>query len=157
MNAPIPSVSDCAAGIRRAAALLCARMSWAALHEVTFPNGRRADLLALTPDGRFACIEVKSCARDFLSDGKWHEYRDYCDVFYFAVDSDFPLDLLPDPVGLILTAGNEAEIARDAPAHALAPARRRALLQRFAFLGATRLAMLQDPAIGALRMALRAD
>ena len=156
MNAPVP-VSDCATGIRRAVALLCARMSWAALHEFTFPNGRRADLLALMPDGRFACIEVKSCARDFLTDLKWHEYREYCDAFYFAVESDFPLDLLPEPVGLILTAGHEAEIARDAPVHVLAPARRRALLHRFAFLGATRLAMLQDPAIGALRMALRAD
>lgn len=157
MNAPIPPISDGAACIRRAVGLLCARMCWAALHEFTFPNGRRADLLALMPDGRFACIEVKSCARDFLTDGKWHEYCDYCDALYFAVDSDFPLDLLPEPVGLILTAGHEAEIARDAPAHVMAPARRRALLQRFAFLGATRLAMLQDPAIGALRTALRVD
>ena len=47
---------------------------------------------------------------------------------------------------------------RDAPAHPLAPARRRALLQRFATIAAQRLAWLEDPeAMHGLRMALRAE
>ncbi len=46
--------------IRRAAARLCGRLGWAPLHEVPLPNGRRADILALRPDGGFVCIEVKS-------------------------------------------------------------------------------------------------
>ena len=60
--------------IRRAAARLCGRLGWAPLHEVRLPNGRRADILALRPDGGFACIEVKSGLRDFQTDTKWHEY-----------------------------------------------------------------------------------
>jgi len=64
--------------VRRGAARLCGSLAWAALHEVPLPNGRRADILALRPDGGFACIEVKSGPRDFLTDAKWPEYRAYC-------------------------------------------------------------------------------
>lgn len=153
----VTSVAERTTRIRRATGLLCAQLSWAAVHEFTMPNGRRADVLALRPDGCFACIEVKSCARDFLSDGKWPEYRDYCDMLYFAVENDFPLHLLPHEVGLIVTAERDAELLRAAPTHRLAPARRRSLLHRFAVVAAGRLAMLQDPQVAALRMALRVD
>ena len=102
---------------------------------MALPNGRRADILALRPDGGFACIEVKSGPRDFLVDAKWPDYRDYADALFFAVDADFPQDLLPAEVGLIVAAGLEAELLRDAPAHPLPAARRRALLQRFARAG----------------------
>ena len=118
-----PSWPERAALIRRAAARLCVRLGWAPLHEVALPNGRRADILALRPDGGFACIEVKSGIRDFLTDGKWPEYREFCDALFFAVDADFPLALLPMEVGLIVTAGLEAELLRDAPAHPMPPAR----------------------------------
>jgi hypothetical protein len=150
-----PSFPERAAAIRRAAALLCLRLNWAPLHEVTLPNGRRADLLALRPNGCIACIEVKSGPRDFLSDRKWPDYRGYADALYFAVDLAFPRDLLPDDTGLILAEGTDAEIAREAPSHPLAPARRRALLHRFAMVAATRLAARDDPAgVAALRTAL---
>jgi hypothetical protein len=122
------------------------------------PNGRRADILALQPDGGFAVVEVKSCARDFLSDGKWPEYRDFCDRLYFAVDLDFPADLLPEEVGLLVAEGPDATLVRDAPSHPLAPARRRALLQRYAQVAAGRLAALQDPAGQVeIRAALRVE
>ncbi len=144
--------------IRRAAAALCAQLAWPVLHELPLPNGRRADLLALRPDGGFVCIEVKSGPRDFLTDGKWPEYREYCDAIYFAVDVDFPLELLPEDAGLIVASGREAEMIRPAPVHALPPARRRALTHRFASVAAARLAALEDPAITAsLRSALRAE
>lgn len=120
------SFPERAAAIRRAAALLCLRLGWAPLHEVPLPNGRRADILALLPDGGFACIEVKSGPRDFLTDQKWPEYRDFSDLLFFAVDADFPLALLPGETGLIVTAGLEADLLRDAPPHRLpAPRRRR--------------------------------
>jgi hypothetical protein len=147
-----------AALIRRAVARLCGRLDWAALHEVPLPNGRRADILALRPDGSFACVEVKSGPRDFLVDEKWPEYRDYADALFFAVDAEFPQALLPPDAGLIVTAGLEAELVRPAPTHALPGARRRALLQRFAVLAAGRLAAIEDPAgHAALRTALRAE
>jgi hypothetical protein len=131
--------------IRRAASRWCRAMGWAPLHEVALPNGRRADILALRRDGDFACIEVKSGANDFLSDGKWPEYRAFSDWLYFAVDADFPRELLPEDVGVIVTAADEAEVLREAPLHKLAAARRRALLHRFAMLGACRLESVIDP------------
>jgi hypothetical protein len=144
--------------VRRAAAQLCIQNAWAVLHELPLPNGRRADLLALRPDGGFVCIEVKSGIRDFVTDLKWPEYREFCDALYFAVDADFPLELLPTEVGVIVTSDREAEMIRPAPSHPLPPARRRGLLQRFATVAATRLSALEDPMITAsLRAALRAE
>ncbi len=138
-----PSFPERALAIRRAAARLCLRLGWAPLHEVPLPNGRRADILALRPDGCFACIEVKSGPRDFLTDLKWQDYRAFSDELFFAVDADFPQELLPAETGLIVAAGLEAELLREAPAHPLAGARRRALLHRFALLAAGRLATLR--------------
>lgn len=152
------SFPERAAAIRRATARLCIRLGWSPLHEVPLPNGRRADILALQPDGCFTCIEVKSGARDFLTDLKWPDYRAFSDMLYFAVDADFPRELLPAETGLIVSSGLEADLLRDAPRHPLAPARRRALLHRFAQLAATRLAAVEDPAgIVDLRAALRVE
>ncbi len=153
-----PSWPERAALIRRAAARLCVCLGWAPLHEVPLPNGRRADILALRPDGGFACIEVKSGLRDFLSDGKWPEYRGFCDALFFAVDADFPTEVLPEVVGLVVTDGLEAELLRGTADVPLAAARRRALLHRFAMLAAGRLAMAEDPAaVVAVRVALRVE
>jgi hypothetical protein len=142
----------------RAAARFCAQRGWAPVTEMPLPNGRRADILALLPDGGFAVVEVKSCARDFLSDAKWPDYREYCDRLYFAVDLDFPQDLLPAEVGLMVAEGPDAALLREAPSHPLAPARRKALLHRYAVTAAGRLAALQDPAgLAELRAALRVE
>jgi hypothetical protein len=153
-----PGFPDRALSIRRATARLCLRLGWAPLHEVTLPNGRRADILALRPNGCFACIEVKSGPRDFLTDLKWPEYREFADALFFAVDTDFPRHLLPEEAGIIVAAGLEAELLREGPTHPLAGARRRALLQRFALLAAGRLAILEDPAgVADMRAALRVE
>jgi len=155
MDISLPQVQ---LAVRRAAAQLCIQNAWAVLHELPLPNGRRADLLALRPDGGFVCIEVKSGSRDFLTDSKWPEYREFCDALYFAVDAGFPLELLPDGVGVIVTSGREAEMIRAAPSHPLPPARRRGLLHRFATIAATRLSALEDPMVTAsLRAALRSE
>jgi hypothetical protein len=121
------------------------QLGWSPLHEVTLASGRRADILALRADGGFVCIEIKSGARDFLSDTKWSEYRAFSDALYFAVDVDFPRALLPEDTGLIVACEGVAEVLREAPAHPLAPARRRAVMQRFAVLAAGRLAAVEDP------------
>lgn len=144
--------------VTRAAARFCALRRWAPVTEVPLPDGRRADILALTAGGDFAMIEVKSCARDFLSDAKWPEYRAWCDRLYFAVDLDFPQDLIPQDVGLVVADDRDAALLRDAPEHRLAPARRRALTQRLAMLAAGRLAALADPGGAAeMRAALRLE
>jgi hypothetical protein len=139
------SVPETTLLVRREAARLCRHLGWAPLHEVALPNGRRADILALRPDGCFVCVEVKSGPVDFLTDSKWPEYREFCDALYFAVHADFPRDLLPFDVGVIVTADHEAALLREAPVHPLAPARRRALLHRFAALAACRLENILDP------------
>jgi hypothetical protein len=153
-----PGFPERALGIRRATARLCLRLAWAPLHEVNLPNGRRADILALRGDGGFVCIEVKSGLRDFLTDQKWWEYREFCDHLFFAVDVDFPSDLLPEETGLIVVADQTAELIREAPEHKLPPARRTALLRRWALLAGSRLAVLEDPAgVADLRASLRVE
>lgn len=144
--------------VTRAAARFCALRGWAPVEQVPLPDGRRADILALLPTGDFTIIEVKSCARDFLSDAKWPEYRAWCDRLYFAVDLDFPQGLLPAEAGQIVAEDREAALLREAPEHRLAPARRRALLHRYAMLAGGRLAALADPAGAAeMRAALRVE
>lgn len=146
------------AQVRRAAARLCLALGWAPVHEMTLPNGRRADIMALRPDGGFVCIEIKSGLRDFQADLKWPDYRDFCDALFFAVDEDFPDALIPDETGLIVVVEREAALVREAPSHPIAPSRRRALTQRFAALAAMRLALAEDPAAAAeLRAALRVE
>ncbi|WP_158932896.1 MmcB family DNA repair protein [Acidisphaera sp. S103] len=144
--------------IRRAAARLCLRFGWSPLHEVRLANGRRADILALQPGGGFACIEVKSGLRDYLADGKWMEYQPFCDQFFFAVDADFPRDILPPETGLIVCADREADMLREPLCFRLPAPRRKALLERFAWLAAGRLAALEDPmGVAGLALGLSED
>lgn len=144
--------------VTRAAMRFCALRGWAPVEQVPLPDGRRADIVALLPGGDFVILEVKSCARDYLADAKWQDYRAWCDRLFFAVDLDFPQALLPGDVGLVVAEDREAALLREAPEHRLAPARRRALMQRVAMLAAGRLAALSDPAGAAeMRAALRLD
>lgn len=152
------SAPERTAAVRRAAARLCLRLGWAPLHEVRLANNRRADILALQPNGGFVCIEVKSCLRDFQSDAKWTEYQPFCDQFFFAVDCDFPQAVVPPETGLIVCADREAEVLREPAMVRLPAARRKALMERFAWLAAARLAAWEDPAgVADLSRALNDD
>jgi hypothetical protein len=122
-----------------------AELGCASLAEVPLANGRRADLLVLEPKGGLAVVEVKSGAADLAADRKWTDYRAFCDRFYFAVDLDFPLALLPAGTGVVVADEYGAEIVTAAPAHPLAAARRKAVTLRFAQLAARRLTVAQDP------------
>jgi len=129
----------------RAAMRYCATRRWAPLAEMPIPCGRRLDIMALTSEGCLHAIEVKSGPRDFLTDNKWHEYRDWCDRLYFAVDIDFPQELIPEEIGLIVSDGYEAVMLRDTAHRPLAGARRKSLTHRYAVLAAARLAAVCDP------------
>jgi hypothetical protein len=50
--------------------------------EVPLGNGRRVDLMALSPKGIVTIVEIKVSRADLLGDGKWPEYLDYCDRFF---------------------------------------------------------------------------
>lgn len=110
------------------------------LLEVPLANGRRADVMGLTAGGEIWIVETKSCLEDFAVDGKWPDYRDYCDRFFFAVTEDFPRQLIPEDVGLIVADGFGGAILRDCAARQLAGARRKAVTLLYARLAALRLA-----------------
>jgi hypothetical protein len=124
------------------------QLGYASLLEFPLANGRRADIVALSPSGEFVIVEIKSSIADFRADRKWGFYRDYADRLYFAVANEFPAALIPEECGLIVADGFGAAIIRDVEPSSLAPARRRALTLRFARLAASRLRRLLDPQPG---------
>ncbi|MCG8441440.1 MAG: MmcB family DNA repair protein [Caulobacterales bacterium] len=126
------------ARVTRGARRLLGDLGYATLDELPLPDGHRADVMALAADGGFAIAEVKSGLPDYRADSKWSFYRDYCDLFYFAVDERFPLDVLEPDVGIIIADGFGGAIVRPAPVHRLAGARRKALTLRFARAAARR-------------------
>lgn len=136
-----PTALAVATGVRR----LLAAQGCASVCELSLASGRRADVIALTPGGCLWIVEVKSCLADFRADTKWRDYRDFCDRFYFAVAPDFPTDVLPEDAGLLLADGYGAHLAREAPEHKLAGARRKAVTLRFAHVAANRHHALFDP------------
>ena len=126
--------------VTRGAGRLMAALGFAPLAEVTLPNGRRADIMALGPKGEIAICEVKSGMQDFKTDRKWGEYLPYCDAFYFAVAPEFPREILPETPGLIVADGFGGAVLRDPPPTPLVAARRKALTIAFGRLAALRAA-----------------
>ena len=117
------------------------------IEEFAPERGKRVDVMALGPKGEIWVIECKSSRADFTSDGKWQGYLDWCDRYFWAVDVDFPTDLLPDDTGLIIADAYNAEIIRMAPEEKLAASRRAALTRRFARQAAQRLQLMRDPVL----------
>ncbi|MFO1068156.1 MAG: MmcB family DNA repair protein [Geminicoccaceae bacterium] len=146
MRAPsLLAEAQAADAIRRGAMRLLLDLDLAAIPEVTLPNGRRADLVAVGAGGELTLVEIKSSREDFLTDRKWPDYLGFADLFYFAVAPDFPLELLPADEGLILADRFAGAIHRPARKRPVEPARRKSLLLRFARLGALRLHGAMDP------------
>ncbi|MBI1383347.1 MAG: MmcB family DNA repair protein [Rhizobiales bacterium] len=131
--------------IARGTVRLLRQRGYEAVAELVLADGRRADLVALSQRGEIWIIEIKSSLADYQADGKWPDYLEHCDQFAFAVGPDFPLAVLPDGVGLIVADRYGAEELRPAPAEPISPARRKAVLIRFARAAAARLSGLADP------------
>lgn len=119
------------------------QMAMACVTEMRLANGRRSDIMAISDKGEIWIIEVKSCRADYESDGKWHEYRPFCDKFFFAVCEDFPTELIPLDTGLIIADQFGGALTRPAPEHKLTGARRKALTLKLARLAAQRSMILQ--------------
>ena len=117
------------------------------IEEFVPERGLRVDVMALGPKGEIWVIECKSSRADFQGDAKWQRYLDWCDRYFWAVDQDFPTDLLPEGTGLLIADAYDAEIIRMAPEDKLPPARRTALTRRFARHAARRLGQLRDPGV----------
>jgi hypothetical protein len=116
------------------------------VEELTPAPGLRVDVMALGPKGEIWVVECKSSRADFVSDAKWHRYLEWCDRYFWAVDSDFPTELLPDGTGLIMADAYGAEIVRMGPETRLPGARRKFMLQKFARHAALRWHAARDPA-----------
>ena len=141
--------SERALAIRRGAARLYAQMGATCLFEAGLANGRRADIVALAPDGLITIIEVKSSPADLAADTKWPDYIDFCDCFTFATAPDVPQVIFPQTEGLMIADGFGAHIVREPRLIRLHAARRKALTLRLARHAMGRLHRLDDPASGA--------
>lgn len=115
------------------------------LPEFCLASGRRADIAALDGKGEITIVEIKSSVADFRADAKWPDYRAYCDRLLFAVTVDFPIEILPEEVGILVGDAFGAHVLRPPPVHPLPAATRKTMLVRLARAGAARLAALHDP------------
>ena len=125
-------------------------LGFATVEELAPRPGLRVDVMALGPKGDIWIVECKSSRADFRTDRKWQGYLEWADRFFWAVDADFPVDLLPGETGLILADRFGAEVVRIPPETRLSGARRRVVTQTFARHAASRLQVLRDPGAGLL-------
>ncbi|MCR8826294.1 MmcB family DNA repair protein [Pseudosulfitobacter koreensis] len=132
--------------LARGVARHLAALGMVTVEELVPARGLRVDVMALGPKGEIWVVECKSSRADYMSDSKWQGYLEWCDRFFWAVDADFPTDLLPEGTGLIIADGYDAEVIRMPPEDRLAAARRKVMVQKFATHAARRLQALRDPA-----------
>ncbi|MBU6251654.1 MAG: MmcB family DNA repair protein [Alphaproteobacteria bacterium] len=134
-----------AADVLRGVSRMLYRHDYLGVPEVPLRNGRRADIMALGPKGEVTIVEIKVSRADLLGDGKWPDYLDYCDRYYWAVPQGFDLSLFdrealaPDISGLIVADRYDAAILRDAAHRPLAAARRKTETLRIARLATRRM------------------
>ena len=137
-----------ALAIARGTGRLLVRLGFSVVAELPLASGRRADLVALGGGGEVWIVEIKSSIDDFRADAKWPDYRMHCDRLFFAVAEDFPLELLPDDVGIVVADSHGAALLREAPEHRMPAPTRKALTLRFAATAALRLHAVVDPMVG---------
>ncbi len=140
--------SQAAASLQRGVCRSFRALGYSVVCELPLANGRRADVVGLSPSGDIYIVEIKSCLIDYRTDGKWHEYLDYCDRLYFAVAADFPCEVIPEHAGLILADRYGAELVREPTEDRLNAARRKAMMLCFARAAALRLQHHLDPGCG---------
>jgi hypothetical protein len=145
--APLPDAQAVAHGICR----LFARNDIWCLREMPLRNGRRADLMGIDPKGHIVIVEIKVSRADLLGDGKWPDYLDYCDRFFWGLPPHLDSACLegeafrPDCCGIIMADHYDGEILRPAPTRPLAPARRKVEVERLARAALRRHLAALDP------------
>ena len=140
-----------AADVARGVCRLFAQQGLVAIPEVSLPNGRRTDLTAIDAKGQIIIVEIKVSRADLHGDGKWPDYCDWCDRFYWALASGLDPAILEtegyrrETSGLIVADRYGAAVVREAASCNLAPARRKAELLRIGRLAMRRSMVAADP------------
>ena len=140
-----------AAAVARGICRLLARNGIWALAEMPLRNGRRADLMGIDAKGHVVIVEIKTARADLLGDGKWPDYLEFCDRFYWGLPPELDrtclesLDFRPDCCGVIVADAYDAEIVRPAPSRMLAAARRKVEIERLARTALRRQLIGLDP------------
>lgn len=137
--------------VARGIGRLFARNDIWCLAEMPLRSGRRADLMGVDGKGRIVIVEIKVSRADLLGDGKWQDYLEFCDRFYWGLPPELdrtPLEteaFLPATCGVIVADGYDAEIVRPAASLPLASARRKVEVERLARTSLRRLVNAFDP------------
>lgn len=140
-----------AADVARGVCRLFAQQGLVAIPEVTLPNGRRTDLTAIDAKGNITIVEIKVSRADLHGDGKWPDYCDWCDRFYWALAVGLDPSILetddyrPGTSGLIVADRYGAAVVREAASCNLAAARRKAELLRIGRVAMRRSMLAVDP------------
>ena len=107
--------------------------------------------MGIDAKGQVIIVEIKVQRGDLLGDGKWPDYLDHCDRFYWGVPPGLDrsplegLDYKPDCCGIIVADAYDAEIIRPAPSHPLNAARRKKEIEMLARASMRRLTVGVDP------------
>ncbi len=147
-----PALPD-AAAVARGISRLFARNDIWCLPEMPLRNGRRADLMGIDAKGQVIIVEIKVAKADLMGDGKWPDYLDHCDRFFWGLATHLDRACMdtdafrPDQCGVIVADGYDAEILRPAPLMPLAAARRKVEVERLARAALRRQAVALDPRI----------
>lgn len=150
---PIPSevATVRAHGVARGICRLFARNGVWCVPEMPLRSGRRADLMGIDAKGHVIIVEIKVSRADLLGDGKWTDYLDHCDRFYWGLSPLLDRACMeteafrPGDCGLIVADDYDAEILRPAPLAPLAAARRKAEVERLARAAMRRHVIGMDP------------
>ena len=137
--------SEMARAVARGTRRLLRSHGYSTVTELRLADGRRADIVGLSPDGTITIVEVKSSVADFRADSKWRFYQGFCDRLLFAIPTEIPSAIMPAEAGLIIADAYGAELVRDAVERRLSPATRRAMFIRFGQAAADRLHRFIDP------------
>lgn len=145
------AVNADALAVARGIGRLFARNDIWCLPEMPLRNGRRADLMGIDGKGRIVIVEIKVSRADLLGDGKWPDYLDHCDRFFWGLPPHLDRQCMedeafrPDCCGVIVADGYDGEIVRPAPTLPLAAARRKVEVERLARTALRRQMVAIDP------------
>ena len=117
------------------------------LSEFSPTRGLRVDIITVGISDEIWIVECKSGQSDFKSDKKWQNYLDWCDRYFWAVDANFPINILPSDTGIIIADAYDASILRDSPLNKLSAARRKKIMNSVARSACNRLLLHTDPKI----------